>query len=295
MKIRLFSIFFTILLLVTLILPISAGDPPALVIEQKALCEPGQEMTLTLSLSDIQIAGGYLILHYDHTLFSLTDISLLQQTDALTLTYAQDENSIYILLDAAQNVHIDGAFLSLSFSCSEETQPDIYSFNCTVPADTSFYALYEDGSTYPLYVTGCSADLTVNTPILPTCPAQYLACQETIAQNGNVRVRVCARVENGTSLLDNTYGFVCSITDQNGTRDLVLIGDEIVDQIDGGGYTYTASELGGSIYTTTLDIPDQDTVTIIISPFVRMDGQMLYGGSYTLIYQDGIYVQTLFS
>ena len=295
MKFRFSAILLTVILLVTLILPISAGDPPALTIEQKTLCEPGQEMTLTLALPDIYIAGGYLTLHYDNSLFSLKNISLLQQTDALTLTYANNNSCINILLDAAQNVHIDGAFLSLSFTCSEETQPGTYSFTCTVPDDTSFYALYEDGSTYALFVTGCSADLTVSAPILPTCPAQYLACQETIAQNGNVRVRVCARVENGTSLLDNTYGFVCSITDQNGTRDLVLIGDEIVDQIDGGGYTYTASELGGKIYTATLDISAQDEVSIVISPFVQVDGQMLYGGSYTLIYQDGIYVQTLFS
>ena len=295
MKIRLFLALTLSMLLLASIFPIYAGDPPTLSLMQAQACEPGQDLHLTLSLSKTQLAGGFLELQYDTALFSLTSITLLQATDALTLTYAQADSGVRILLDAAQNAAIEGALLSISLASSEEIQPAAYSFACIVPEDTSFYALRDDGSTYGLSVASVTSQITVSTPTLPICPAKYLACQETDPHQGFTTLRVCALVTDTALLSDGKYGFLCTVTDSDGTRELTLDGAAPTDEITGGSKTYTKEMLGGSIYTATLLICAVGEVRITLCPFVYIDGQTLYGGSYTLIYQDGIYEQTTFS
>ena len=167
MKTRLCFALLISLLLGTLILPISAGDPPALTLTQADTAQPGQPVVLTLSLSNTQLAGGFFTLEYDASLFTLQKIALLQGADALTLTYKDNGGKINVLLDAAQNVQIDGALLSLTWACSEEAQPGTYTLRCTVPDAASFYALAEDGSTYPLSVNDCQGVLTLTEPVLP--------------------------------------------------------------------------------------------------------------------------------
>ena len=292
MKLRLCFAMALCMLLCTMILPTYAGDPPILTLTQEATCEPGQPVTLTLSISKVELAGGFFTLEYDASLFTLREIALLQGTDALTLTYKDNGGKINVLLDAAQNVQIDGALLSLTWECSEEAQPGSYPILCTVPESTSFYALAENGDTYPLSVSGCQGTLTLSAPALPTCPARYLACQETNAKDGSFYVRMCALADPNATLASGSYGFVVSVTDRDGTRELTLEGSELLEQIEGGSNVYTADALGGSIYTAEISVPAKGSVTITLSPYVRINGQTLYAGSYTLHYENGIYTGT---
>ncbi len=290
LSIRLFLIY--TLLLCVLILPIRANDAPMLSLTQQGQAEPGQDVTLILSLPAASIAGGFVCLQYDASLFLLKSIDLRTEDAALTLTYHDQGGSINILLDAAQNVQIEGALLCLTFATLEEAQPGTYPIACTVPDASSFYTLNDDGSTTPLNVGGCQGFFTLTAPALPTCPARYLACQETNPQEGAVTVRLCALVEPDASLSRGTYGFVCAVTDADGMRELTLGGSPITDQIDGGGKVYTAAALGGNLYTATLSIPATKEVAITLTPYVRLDGQTLYAGTYTVYYIDGVYAGT---
>lgn len=292
MKARLCIFLSLCLIFCALSLPVSAGDPASIELVQADVCEPGQSVVLTLSLPEITLAGGFFSLAYDDSLFTLIDASLVQASDHLTLTYSDRGNHVNFLLDSAQNVTVSGAFLTLTLQSHEEIQPGEYYFSCTVPDSFSFYALQEDGSTVALDVRGCDGAVIISEPILPLCPARYLACQETNPANGTVHVRVCALVEDDITLSRGSYGFTCTVTDQSGTRELTLGGSEITDAIDGGTKIYTAQELGGRIYTSTLQISDSGDVTVSLSPFVRTDGQSLYGGTYTLYYKDGCYQKT---
>lgn len=292
MKARLCFTLLCCILLGTLIFPANADDTPVLIPIQSESAEPGQDIQLTLSLPAIVLAGGFINVQYDAALFSCKQVQLLQATDALTLTYHDKGGSINLLLDAAQNVQLEGAFLCLTFASSEEAQPGTYPVNCTVPDAASFYALAEDGSTTPLQVGGCQGQLTLTSPVLPTAPASYLACQETAPKDGNISVRLCALVAPDAVLSRGSYGFICSVTDTDGTRELTLGGSEITDMIEGGGKTYTASELGGSIYTATLSVCATGTVSITVTPYVCLNGQTLYAGTYTISYQDGVYTAT---
>ena len=295
MKARLCIILSIIFLLSALILPASAGEGLALQIEQLQPCEPGQSLTMSLSLPDTAIAGGFLCIQYDASLLTLTNLSLADGCEDLTLTYAQKDGKINVLLDAEQNVPIFGTLLYLSFQTNEEIQPGTYPVTCTVPDPASFYALEEDGSTRPLDAQGCSGYVTINTPVLPPCPVRYLACQETAVIDGKVRVRLCALVPDGTSLSLGSYGFTLTVTDPSGTRNQEQSGSKLTEQIDGGSQTYTAKELGGSIYTLILEISAQGKTEITLAPYAKVDGQTLYGGSYTVTYLDGIYVGTQLS
>ncbi len=286
-----FVLIFSLLLL---ILPVQAAqEQPTLSLVQENACEAGDLVTLTLCLPEMTIAGGFVTIEYDPLLFSLTDISLAEGLDALTLTYHNQDGKLNLLLDAAENVTVSDSLLSLTFEASEEIQPETYPITCTVPDPTSFYALNEDGSTTPLHVVGCAGQIEITAPALPTCPARYLACQETNPHDGKVTIRLCALADADATLPRGTYGFTCSVTDANGSRDLTLGGSEMLAVIEGGGQSYLAEQFGGSgIYTSTLQIDAQGSVTVTLTPFVRMDGQTLYGGSYTLTYLDGIYVGT---
>lgn len=275
-----------------LLLPTRADETPTLTLTQTAQAEPGQDVTLILSLPVAQIAGGFMRFAYDASLFSLKSIDLCTESDALTLTYHEAHGSINVLLDAAQNVPLDGALLSLTFATSEEAQPGTYPIVCTVPDAASFYTLDEDGSAAPLHVGGCQGTLTLTAPALPTCPARYLACQETNPKDGKITVRLCALVAPDASLSRGTYGFVVSVRDSDGTRELTLGGSAIADYIDGGGKTYTAAELGGNIYSATLTVPDTGEAVITLTPYVRLDGQTLYAGTYTVYYLNGAYTGT---
>ena len=293
MKSRICFMLICCILLGMLIFPAQADESIALWLTQKQTAEPGQDATLTLSLPSTTLAGGFITLAYDASLFTLKEITLLQATDTLTLTYHDRGGSINILLDSAQNVQIKGAFLSLTFACSEEAQPGTYTFFCTVPDAASFYVLHEDGSTSPLQVGGCQGSLTLTDPPLPPCPARYLACQETNPCNDQVSVRVCALVESGATLSRGSYGFVCTVTDTDGTRELTLGGSEILDQIEGGGKVYTAGQLGGNLFTASLNVPDTGEVSITLTPYVSRDGLVMYGGTYTVLYLNGGYIGTI--
>ncbi len=284
------------ILLGALILPTSAGDTTPLTLVQDGIAEPGQSCTLTLHIPATQLAGGFFTLQYDASLFLLTNVTLLQATEQLTLTYKDHSGKVNLLLDAAQNVQVDGALLLLHFDSLEEAQPGTYPITCNVPESTSFYALDEDGSTYPLSIGGCSGTLTLSTPALPACPARYLACQETNpTSDGSFYLRLCALADPNATLLQGSYGFVCSVTDAQGTRELTLDGSELLTQIEGGDKVYTATSLGGSIYFATLLLPATGDVTITLSPYVQIDGQTLYGGSYTLLYANGVYMGTSYT
>ncbi len=298
MKARL-CLILTLCLLFSFFLPSSAQEQDATQSEQIPLqalqtesCEPGGTITLHLSLPEMDLAGGFLTLEYDTSLFTLKSISLLQATELLTLTYKDHGGSIRILLDSAQNAHVSGAFLALSFESNEEIQPGAYKMTCTVPDAASFYALAEDGSTYPLHVSGCATDVIITAPILPECPAKYLACQETNPANGQFLVRICALVAPDATLSRGSYGFTCTVTDADGVRELTLAGSALVDQIEGGDEIYTAEALGGRIYTATLTLPCTGEVRIFITPYVRVQDQILYAGTYTLLYRDGAYIGT---
>lgn len=292
MKTRICLFLICCILLGSMLLPVQAQNAPTLSLTQPDTALPGQDVTLELSLSATFLAGGFMRFTYDASLFTLKNITLLQDTDALTLTYHDQKGSVNILLDAAQNVQIDGAFLSLTFASCEEAQPGSYTMRCTVPDASSFYALNDDGSTVPLNVGGCQGTLTLTDPPLPPCPARYLACQETNPADGKISVRLCALVDADATLSRGDYGFILAVTDRDGTRELTLGGSEICNQIDGGGKTYTADELGGSIYTATISVMAQGQTTITVTPYVRMNGITIYAGTYTLSYQDGIYIGT---
>lgn len=283
-----------ILSLSLLMLPVQAAEAqPALSFVQENACEAGDTVTLTLRLPEITLAGGFVTLTYDPLLFSLTEISLAEDPDTLTLTYHNRDGKLNLLLDAAENVTVSDVLLSLTFETSEEIQPGTYPITCTVPDSASFYALNEDGSTTPLYVQGCSGQIEICAPALPTCPVRYLACQETNPAGGTITVRLCALAQDGASLSRGTYGFICSVTDDGGTRELTLGGSEMQSEIEGGGQIYSAEQFGGSgIYTATLQIAAQGEYRITLTPFVRSDGQTLYGGSYTVTYLDGVYIGT---
>ena len=292
MKTRICFVLLCSLLLSVLILPIGADSPLQLSFTQTNNARPGQDVTLTLSLPAVTLAGGFLTLTYDASLFTLLDITLLQVDDALTLTRHDQKGKVNILLDSACNVQIEGALLSLTFASSEEIQPGSYPFTCTVPDAASFYALNDDGSTVPLAVDGCQAIITVTDPPLPPCPVRYLACQETNAVNDQFTVRLCALVEPDATLSRGSYGFVLAVTDADGTREVTLAGSEITNQIDGGGKIYTAEELGGSFYTAKLTVPATGVVSITLTPYASTGDQTLYAGTYTVIYTNGEYTRT---
>lgn len=281
------------LLLSILILPIQAGDTPSLVLTQTEAVQPGQDVTLTLSLPATTLAGGFITLDYDASLFTLKAVTLLQADDALTLTYHDQNGSVNLLLDSAQNVQIEGALLSLTLACSEEIQPGKYALTCTVPNAASFYMLQDDGSTLPIQMEGCHGNIVIMDPPLPPCPVRYLACQETNPIDGYITVRLCALVAPEVTLSRGSYGFVISVTDADGTRELTLAGAQITDQIEGGDKLYTAAELGGSFYTSTLSVPSKGEVLITLTPYAGLNGQTLYAGTYTITYQNGTYTGTL--
>ena len=289
----------TLCSLCSLSLPSSAQEQDAtqsnlipLQAQQTESCEPGGTLTLHLSLPEMDLAGGFMTLEYDTSLFTLKSISLLQATEISTLTYKDHGGSIRILLDSAQNAHISGAFLSLCFASNEEIQPGAYKMTCTVPDAASFYALAEDGSTYPLHVSGCATDVIITAPILPECPARYLACQETNPANGQFLLRICALVAPDATLSRGSYGFACTVTDTDGVRELTLAGSALADQIQSGDEILTAEKLGGSIYTATLTLPCTGEVRVSVTPYVYLGDHILYGGTYTVLYRDGAYIGT---
>lgn len=292
MKARLCITLSIVFLLSALIMPASAGEGLALQIEQLQLCEPGQSVTISVCLPDTAIAGGFFCIQYDTSLLTLTGLAPANGCEALTLTYAQKDGKINVLLDAEQNVMIAETLLHMTFETNEEIQPGTYPITCTVPDTASFYALEQDGSTFPLDVQGCLGSLTISTPVLPPCPVRYLACQETAPADGKVRVRLCALVLDNTSLFLGSYGFTLTLTDPSGTSEMTQSGSKLTDQIDGGSHTYTAEELGGLIYTLIVEIPAQGKADITLAPYAKVDGQTLYGSSYTVSYIDGIYAGT---
>lgn len=296
MKAHLCYILICCLLLGTLILPIYAGDTPlktiALTLAQVDVAQPGQEVTLTVSLPEITLAGGFMTLEYDASLFTLKSISLLQATELLTLTYKDHGGHVNVLLDSTQNARLSGAFLALSFASNEEIQPGAYKMTCTVPDAASFYALAEDGSTYPLHVSSCATDVIITAPILPECPAGYLACQETNPTNGQFLLRICALVAPDATLSRGSYGFACTVTDTDGVRELTLAGSALADQIESGDEILTAEKLGGSLYTATLTLPCTGEVRVSVTPYVYLGDHILYGGTYTILYRDGAYIGT---
>ena len=292
MKTRICLFLICCILLGSTLLPIQAQEKSTLSLVQTETAQPGQDAVLTLSIPEITLAGGFLKLEYDASLFTLQNVTLLQATDALTLTYHDAHGNVNILLDAAQNVQIDGAFLSLIFESSEEAQPGSYDVTCTVPDAASFYTVADDGSTTPLHVQGCYGRIMLTDPPLPPCPARYLACQETNPKEGKITVRLCALIDPHAQPERGSYGFTVAVTDAHGTRELTLAGSEICSRIEGGGKTYTADALGGSIYTATLSVMAQGQTTITVTPYVRTDDMTLYAGTYTLTYRDGIYAGT---
>lgn len=286
------ALFLSLFLLITPAHAVQAEGDDSLQLVQDNACLAGELVELSLVLPETELAGGFVTLEYDPLLFRLTDVFLTQENEALTLTYHNQNGKLNLLLDAAQNVTVSGKFLTLTFLASEEIQPGTYPLACTVPDPASFYRLDEDGSTHALDILGCEAQIEISAPVLPSCPARYLACQETNPADGNIKVRLCALVDAEASLSRGTYGFTCTVTDQNGTRELTLGGSEILNGIEGGGKLYTAQSLGGQLYTATLQVCSQGNAQITIAPFVRVDGQTLYGGAYTVFYQNGVYVRT---
>ena len=285
-------IFLSLCALLALTVVATAQNPPTLRLEQVAACEPGQEMTVTLYISEAEIAGGFVCIQYDASLFTLTKTELLQATDSLTMTYSDKAGKLNILLDGVLNAAVSGQLIALHFATSEEIQPGSYPITCTVPDAAAFYALDENGTALPLDVQSCHGELQISAPVLPPCPARYLACQETAVTDGTFALRLCALAEDASAISDGSYGFVISITDDKGTRELKEQGSAFTDQIDGGGKIYTAQELGGSIYTVTLTLAAQENTVIVVTPYVHLADSTLYAGSYTLTYRNGIYVGT---
>ena len=273
-------------------LPLSIGaESPALGWEQTDTVTPGESVTIHLSLQDTAIAGGFISVDYDSALMTLDTVTLVDGLEDLTLTYAGNDGKLNILLDAVQNVQIADALLSLSFITDEEIAPGTYPITFSVPDAASFYALAEDGTALPLDVGGCVANVTVTDPPLPPAPVHYLACQETEASDDTFSVRICAATDTPDAL--SHYGFICLITDAEGTRELTLDGSDMTDAIDGGGQTYTAAQLGYAVlYTAELTLDAVGEVHVAVTPYAKVGDHILYGGTYTVVYCDGCYIKT---
>ncbi len=270
-----------------LTLSVTAADPLALGWVQTDAVTPGGTVTLTLTLPTTELAGGFLQLYFDQSLLTLEQITLSPAAEDLNLSRADVDGHVNLLLDGVRNVHVDGALLTLTFSTSEEIQPGSYEIACTVPNAASFYALDDDGNALPLDVSSCTALLTVTDPPLPPAPVRYLACQETAARDGQFSVRLCAAAQRELSGL---YGFSVLVTDAEGTRELTLGGSALLEEIDGGGQTYTAGQMEiFALYTSVLTLPAQGEVTLTVTPYAAEGDTVLYGGTYTIVYLDGIY------
>lgn len=273
-------------------LPLGTGAQNATLLwEQTGTVTPGEAVTLQLSLPDTELAGGFFTLSFDPLLFTLDQITLAPGLEALTLTYAAKDGKLNVLLDAAQNVPVSGALLTLTLKTAEEIAPGTYGMSCTVPDAASFFALDADGTALPLEIGGAMATVTVTDPPLPPAPVRYLACQETAVQNEAFSLRLCGATDAPDSL--EHYGFICLITDAQGEKELTVHGSELTDSITGGGRTYTADALGcAALYTATLTLQGEGEVQVRVTPFAKVGDQTLYGGTYTVVYQDGCYQKT---
>lgn len=269
----------------------AGANATALGWEQTSTALPGESVTLTVSLPDTEIAGGFITVCYDASLMTLDAVALADGLDGLTLTYAKKDGGLSILLDAVQNVQISDTLLTLTFATAEEIAPGSYEVTCTVPDVASFYSLAEDGTALPLGVGGCVATVTVTDPPLPPAPVQYLACQETDARDGSFSLRICAATDAPDAF--TLYGFTCLVTDADGTRELSLAGSAMTDAVEGGGQTYTAAQLGhAALYTASLSLSVAGEVRVTVTPYAKVGDQILYSGTYTLVYRDGCYVKT---
>lgn len=274
------------------VFPIGLGaQSPSLDWEQTESPTPGGTATLVLRLPLSEIAGGFISVDYDPALMTLDTVTLADGLEDLTLSYAGNDGKLNILLDAVQNVQIADALLALSFTTAEEIAPGTYPITFSVPDAASFYALAEDGTAIPLAMGGCVANVTVTDPPLPFAPVHYLACQDAEVRDGTFSVRICAATDTPDAL--SHYGFICLITDAEGTRELTFAGSEMTDAIDGGGQTYTAAQLGyAAIYSAALTLNAASEVRIAVTPYAKMGDQTLYGGTYTVIYRDSCYIKT---
>lgn len=265
----------------------AADNTPTLGWVQEDTVTPGGTVTLMLTLSQAELAGGYLQLQFDHALLTLEKIALAPAAEELNLSWADMDGHVNLLLDGVRNVSVDGTLLTLTFCTSEEIQPGSYEIACIVPDPASFYALDGDGNALPLDLASCTALLTVTDPPLPPAPVRYLACQETAARDGQFSVRLCAAAERE---LTGHFGFSVLVTDADGTRELTLGGSALLAEIDGGGQTYTAGQMGSfALYTSVLTLPAQGEVTLRVTPYLTEGDVTLYGGTYTVVYQDGVY------
>ena len=273
-------------------LPPSVGaESPALGWEQADTVVPGESVTLVLSLPETEIAGGFITVSYDPTLLTLDAVTLADGLDGLTLTYARKNGTLNILLDAVQNVPVSGTLLTLTFTTAEEIAPGSYEITCTVPDAASFYSLSEDGTALPLDIGGCVATVTVTDPPLPPAPVQYLACQETEARDGIFSLRICAATNAPDTFSD--YGFVCLVTDSEGSHTPTLDVSTLVNAIAGGGQVYIAKDIGyTALYCASMTLSAVGEVRIAVTPYAKVGDQILYGGTYTLVYRDGCYVKT---
>ena len=193
-------IFLSLCTLLALTVIATAQNPPALYLEQAGVCEPGQEISIAVCISDTEIAGGFISVQYDASLFVLKKVELLQAADALSMTYASKDGTLNVLLDGVQNIAVSGQLIILTFAASEEIQPGSYPISCTVPDAASFYALDESGTALSLDVQGCQGELQITAPVLPPCPARYLACQETAVVGGTFALRLCALVADASAI-----------------------------------------------------------------------------------------------
>lgn len=268
----------------------AADNTPALGWAQEDTVTAGGTVTLTLTLSQSELAGGFLQLEFDHSLLTLEQIALSPAAEDLNLSWADVDGHVNLLLDGVRNVRVDGALLILTFCTSEEIQPGSYEIICTVPNTASFYTLDADGTALPLDVSSCTALLTVTDPPLPPASVRYLACQETAARDDQFSVRLCAAAEYDLSGL---YGFSVLVTDADGTRELTLGGSALLREIDGGGQTYSAEQMEiFALYTSTLSLSARGEVTMSVTPYNTNGDVTLYGGTYTIVYRDGIYVSS---
>ena len=279
-------------LLALAVLPIASGAQEiTLAATQQGTAQPGDPVTLTISLPELTMAGGFLSITYDPMLFTLDSLTLSEQAQGLTLTRADKDGKLNILLDAAENVTLSGALLTLTFITAEEIAPGAYQMSCTVPDAASFYALDENGNALPLQVGGCTLNLTVTDPPLPPAPVRYLACQEGAPRQNAFSVRLCATAGTQNALSD--YGFLCLVTDENGTRELRLAGSALQNSVDGGGQTWTAAQFGAdALFCSELTLCATGTATVCVTPFATVGEHTLYAGSYTVTYLDGTYVKT---
>lgn len=274
------------------ILPVASGAQEiTLAATQQGTAQPGDPVTLTISLPELTLAGGFLSITYDPMLFTLDSLTLSEQAEGLTMTHADKGGKLNVLLDAAENVTLSGELLTLTFITAEEIAPGNYQMSCTVPDVASFYALDESGTALPLQVGGCTLNVTVTDSPLPTAPVHYLACQEGAPLQNAFSVRLCAAVNTQSALSD--YGFLCLVSDASGTRELRLAGSALQDSVDGGGQTWTAVQLdANALFCAELTLCATGTATICVTPFATLGEHTLYAGSYTITYLDGTYVKT---